>query len=116
MQKQTGSLHSWLWHRISAVFLVFGLFIHFVYVHVAIIPPLTYQKVAQRMAENMYFWVVFDIMLLLATIYHGLLGVYNIFCDYSFSKQLKETVKYALIAIGFLMFIIGIWILIPFTS
>ena len=70
----TPGLGGWFLQRISAVFLAIGLFAHLWACVFPIDKPLTIAKIAQRLGSPA--WVIFDCVLLLICIYHGLNGLF----------------------------------------
>ncbi len=86
----------WLFQRVTAIFLVLGMA-----VHILVLPlggeRLTYSLVSGRLSHM--GWIVFDLLLLLSCIYHGLNGIWGVILDYN-PKSLK--------AIGYTLFIISL--------
>ncbi len=110
----TAHVFGWFMQRISALFLVVGMFVHFWVLHFFLEKPLTFEDVFARLTSP--GWVIFDSLLLLAVIYHGLNGVWNVLTDYNPSKQLRKVYGWGLFLIGTATFIWGMITLIPFTQ
>lgn len=104
----------WFLQRISALFLVVGMFVHFWVLHYFIEKPVTFDKVVERLTSP--GWVIFDTLLLIAVIYHGLNGVWNVLTDYNPSPGLRRIYGWGLFLIGLATFIWGVITLIPFTT
>ncbi|MFQ6618847.1 MAG: succinate dehydrogenase, hydrophobic membrane anchor protein, partial [Fidelibacterota bacterium] len=81
MQVGKAGLWPWLFQRITAIFLVIGLVVHFYVLHFVIEGDITFEKVASRLSSP--WWITFDLLLLAAVIYHGLNGVWGIILDYN---------------------------------
>jgi succinate dehydrogenase hydrophobic membrane anchor protein len=102
----------WFLQRISALILIVGMSVHIVFL------PLSGQKLDFMLVNNRLAhlgWLIFDLILLTACLYHGLNGSYNVIMDYNPSPKVSEGVKYALIALGALFFILGVALLKPFS-
>jgi len=103
----------WFMQRISALFLVIGMVVHFWVLHYFIEKPLTFEKVVERLSSP--GWILFDSLLLIAVVYHGLNGVWNVLTDYNPSPKLKKFYGWGLFLIGVATVIWGFITLIPFT-
>ena len=113
-RKSTAHVFGWFMQRISALFLVIGMLVHFWVLHYFIEKPITFEKVVARLTSP--GWILFDSLLLLAVIYHGLNGIWNILVDYNPSGVLRKTYGWILFLIGLATFIWGMATLIPFTA
>jgi len=93
----------WFFQRVTAIFLVLGMA-----VHILVLPlggeRLTYSLVSGRLSHM--GWIVFDLLLLLSCIYHGLNGIWGVILDYN-PKSLK-TIGYAAFSISLIFAILGI--------
>ncbi|MBI4746531.1 MAG: succinate dehydrogenase, hydrophobic membrane anchor protein [Deltaproteobacteria bacterium] len=93
----------WLFQRVTAIFLVLGMA-----VHILVLPlggeRLSYSLVSGRLSHK--GWIVFDLLLLLSCIYHGLNGIWGVILDYN-PKSLK-TIGYTIPAIAFIFLVLGI--------
>ena len=77
---EKSGLRLWLWQRISAAYLVFGIFLHFAVTHF-LGEPLRFANVNLRL-QNL-LWVLFDLSLLVAALVHGFGGLWSIYLDYN---------------------------------
>ena len=103
----------WFLQRISAIFLALGLLVHFWVLHFVIERPVTFLKVQERLLTP--GWVVFDLILLIAAVYHALNGLWNVIIDYNPSTTLRKIIGWVFFIIGLALIIIGIYALIPFS-
>jgi succinate dehydrogenase hydrophobic membrane anchor protein len=110
----TQGLWSWLLQRVSAVFLVVGMFAHFWVLHFYLQKPLDFKDVWLRFRTP--GWIVFDFFLLIAVIYHGMNGVWAIFQDYCPRVGPRKAVGWILCILGALAFVWGVYILAPFAT
>ncbi|MBN2571962.1 MAG: succinate dehydrogenase, hydrophobic membrane anchor protein [Ignavibacteriales bacterium] len=113
LTRNTSHSFGWFMQRISAIFLAAGLLIHFWVLHFTIERPVTFEKVQSRLHSPM--WIVFDILLLAAAIYHALNGAWNITLDYNPSASFKKVFGWFLFFIGVALVGIGVYIIIPFS-
>ena len=100
----------WFLQRITALFLVFGLFVHFWVLHYDIERPVTFDKVINRL--NSTAWILFDSLLLIACIYHALNGLYAILADFNPGPATKKSVFYIFTILGIILGAFGISILL----
>ena len=103
----------WFLQRVSAIFLALGLLVHFWVLHFVIERPVTFLKVQERLLTP--GWVVFDLILLIAAVYHALNGLWNVIIDYNPSTTLRKIIGWVFFIIGLALIIIGIYALIPFS-
>lgn len=103
----------WFLQRITAIFLAFGLLVHFWVLHFVIERPVTFAKVQERMLTP--GWVIFDLLLLVFVLYHALNGLWNIIIDYNPSPAFRKVLGWGIFIFGLALLIIGIYALIPFT-
>jgi succinate dehydrogenase / fumarate reductase membrane anchor subunit len=103
----------WFLQRITAIFLAFGLFVHFWVLHFVIERPVTFVKVQERMLTP--GWVIFDLLLLIFAVYHALNGLWNVVIDYNPSAGLRNFLGWLFFIVGLALVIVGIYALIPFT-
>ncbi|RKY90015.1 succinate dehydrogenase, hydrophobic membrane anchor protein [candidate division KSB1 bacterium] len=114
MEKRIVGVWPWFAQRLTAAFLVVGMVIHFIVLHYTIERPITFEKVILRLSSP--GWVIFDILLLGAVIYHALNGVWSIMTDWNMGKKARKIWGWLLSIIGIASFFIGIYILIPFSK
>jgi succinate dehydrogenase cytochrome b556 subunit len=101
----------WFLQRLTALFLVTGLLVHFWVLHFRIERPVTYAKVLDRLSSS--GWILFDSLLLIACIYHALNGIYSILVDFNPKLQTKKLVYYVFMVAGIILSIFGISVLLP---
>jgi succinate dehydrogenase hydrophobic membrane anchor protein len=93
----------WFFQRVTAIFLVLGMA-----VHILVLPfggeRLSYSLVSGRLSHM--GWIVFDLLLLLSCIYHGLNGIWGVILDYN-PKYLK-TIGYTIFTISLIFSILGV--------
>ncbi len=104
---------NWFMQRITGLILAAGLFVHFWVLHFAIDRPVTFEKVQERLLTR--GWVIFDIILLCAVLYHALHGLFNIISDYNPPPAVKKLAGWGLTILGILLVIYGVMALLPFT-
>jgi succinate dehydrogenase cytochrome b556 subunit len=116
MRKETLEIWSWFLQRVSAVFLVIGLLVHFWVLHYINIDekPITFSIVQQRLQSPL--WIAFDSLLLLAVVYHALNGIWSIFLDWNPRKSIRKILGWSLSVVGVVSFVLGIYILFPFSG
>jgi succinate dehydrogenase / fumarate reductase membrane anchor subunit len=107
-------LWPWLLQRVSAAFLVIGMLVHFWALHFYLDKPLDFEDVWLRFRTP--GWIVFDLLLLIAALYHGLNGVWGIFNDYLPKPGSRKVVGWVLVVVGVLCFLWGVYILAPFAT
>lgn len=112
MTQQRG-LWSWLLQRISGAYLVFGMA-----VHVIVLPlgkqAITFDGVSARLQHA--GWLVFDLLLLIACIYHGFNGLWSVFLDFNPPEKLRRGIAWGLVAFGLMWAVYGVFVLAPFTK
>lgn len=113
LTRNTSHSFGWFMQRISAIFLAAGLLIHFYVLHFTIERPVTFEKVQLRLHSPL--WILFDILLLTAAVYHALNGVWNVSLDYNPSNSFRKIFGWLLFLVGVALVGIGIYILIPFS-
>ena len=109
----TQGLWPWFLQRVSATFLVIGLLAHFWVLHFSIEKPLDFKDVWVRFRTP--GWMLFDVLLLVACLYHGLNGMFAIVQDYVPKREIRTAVGWILVILGILGFIWGVYVLAPFA-
>ena len=94
---------SWFFQRVTAVFLIFGMAVHILVLPLGV-ERLSFSLVSGRLSHM--GWIVFDLLLLLSCIYHGLNGIWGVILDYN-PKSLKG-IGYTISAISFIFLVLGI--------
>ncbi len=112
MAQQRG-LWSWLLQRITGAYLVFGMA-----VHVIALPlgreTISFESVSARLSHA--WWLVFDLLLLLACVYHGFNGLWSIFTDFNPSEGLRRGIAWGLVLFGLVWIGYGVFVLVPFAK
>jgi len=103
----------WVLQRLTGLILVVGLAVHFWVLHFAIERPVTFDKVLERLRYP--GWVLFDLLLLVAAIYHGLNGLWAIILDYAPNDLSKRVVGLVLWIVGIVTLLIGVHVLAGFA-
>ncbi len=111
--RNIGPAFHWYMQRITAMILVVGLFVHFWVLHFAIERPVTFEKVQDRLLSP--GWVLFDVVILMAAIYHAFNGLFNVISDYNPRPAVKKIIGWGLTFLGACIVIYGIYALLPFT-
>jgi succinate dehydrogenase hydrophobic membrane anchor protein len=99
-------MHTWFLQRITAAFLLFGLAVHFVWLHWFTARPVTLAQVKARLCSAP--WIIFDALLLAAALYHMLYGLYGILLDFNPKKGTKAFAKTLLWTIGIVGGVFGL--------
>lgn len=106
---------AWLLQRISAVVLLVGLMVHLIATHIFNIGQLSYTNIAERLQS--VFFIVVDVLLLAAAIYHALNGVRMVLLDYWFSQRsTRRVLDTVLVVFGVAAFGYGLWALWPWIT
>jgi len=105
---------SWYLQRVTAILISIGLAVHFWVLHYAIERPVTFEKVQERLMSP--GWLLFDLLLLSAVVYHGLNGLFNVLTDYNPSPMRKKIYGWGLTLIGLALVVYGYVIIMPFTQ
>ena len=113
LTRNVAPTRGWFLQRITAIFLAFGLLVHFWVLHFVIERPVTFAKVQERMLTP--GWVIFDLLLLVFAIYHALNGLWNVIIDYNPSPAFRKVLGWGIFIFGLALLIVGIYALIPFT-
>jgi len=110
-----GGVWGWFMQRVTAVILLVGLGTHLVATHILNIGDLSYDNIAARLAGA--FFIVIDVALLAAAIYHGLNGLRMVLLDYFWNARRQRLVfTYLLWAFGIAFFVFGLWALWPWIA
>jgi succinate dehydrogenase hydrophobic anchor subunit len=110
-----GGMWGWLGQRVTAVVLIVGLLTHLVATHIFNLGHLSYLNIGDRLGST--FFVVIDVSLLAAAIFHGLNGARMVVLDYWLqSRASRLALTIALWVFGLLTFVYGTWALWPWIS
>ncbi|MBI5777843.1 MAG: hypothetical protein HZA49_00105 [Planctomycetes bacterium] len=104
----------WLLQRITGLLLVLGLGTHTIVIHFSGHSPIDVNVVHDRLKDT--FWLVFYIVFLAATLFHGLNGFYEVIDDYKPSQRLRALLGLALWGIGLLALVWGIYVLMAWSN
>ena len=110
----------WVMQRVSAVLLIVGLAGHFFVLHFTKLyheqTLSAVESTANRFLWSTRFWFLFDTLLLVAVVFHGLNGMYNIICDYNPKERTKLVLGWVLWVTGAVMVGLGIVLLARWTG
>jgi succinate dehydrogenase cytochrome b556 subunit len=110
-----GGMWAWLLQRITAGVLLFGLTAHLVATHIMAIGQLSESNIAHRLASS--FFVLVDVSLLAAGVFHALNGVRMAVLDYGFrTRSRQRALTTALWLLGISVCIFGMWALWPWIG
>ncbi len=101
---------SWLLHRITGVILVFGLLYHFILMHFMGHNNYSYEAVMARLSDP--WWKVFNIIFLLAAVYHGFYGLNGLVTEYIRERPLRKLMRYLIIIVPMILVFFGIKIVL----
>lgn len=115
LDSSRGGMWGWLMQRVTAVVLIVGLLTHLVATHIFNLGHLSYLNIDHRLGSA--FFVVIDISLLAAAVFHGLNGARMVVLDYWLqSRASRRALAIALWAFGSATFVYGTWALWPWIS
>ncbi len=100
----------WFFQRVTGVILVIGLTLHFYAMHFSSSGGITHDAILVRLSSP--YWITFNIIFLLAAIYHGFNGLLGIMLEYVHSEKLQKALEGLLIVVAASLFALGIYILI----
>jgi len=111
----TGGMWAWLFQRVTAVVLIVGLLTHLVATHLFNLGHLSFLNIGDRLGST--FFVVIDVSLLAASIFHGLNGARMIVLDYWLeTRASRRALSLFLWVFGSAVFVYGMWALWPWIS
>jgi succinate dehydrogenase cytochrome b556 subunit len=115
LEQSKGGMWAWLFQRVTAVLLIIGFASHLISTHIMAIGELSYDNIAHRLAST--FFVVMDVMLLAAVLYHALNGLRMVVLDYWFTEKGQRTaLTFVLWVAGLVVFVYGLWALWPWIT
>lgn len=115
METGKGRALFWFLQRVTGLILAIGVIIHFLMFHYfGYKMGLTYYEARERLISP--GWITFYSVLLGMVLYHGMNGLWGIFLDYNLKEKPKKIVKLLLYFSGFILFIVGVFILIRFNT
>jgi len=106
---------SWLFQRITAVYIFIGVVVHFLVVHY-------YLSVKTELIDTLLAritslgWQIFDLTLLSAVAYHALNGVYAVICDLGISVRARRGWMLFFWLCGIAITILGFLILVRIVN
>ena len=100
----------WLLHRITGVFLAFGLLYHFIVMHYIGHDNYSYDAVMQRLSEPS--WKIFNVFFLFSALYHGFYGLNGVISEYVKGETVKNFSKFIMIVLSFILAFFGLKIVI----
>lgn len=103
----------WFLQRVTAVILIAGMSVHIVTLALGQ-EKIRFELVSDRLSH--IGWIVFDLILLSATIFHGFSGLWAIILDFKPDSIFYKVTTYILIIIGITLFIYGILTLWAFIK
>jgi succinate dehydrogenase / fumarate reductase, membrane anchor subunit len=110
-----GGMWAWLFQRVTAVVLIVGLVTHLVATHIVNLGHLSFLNIGDRLGST--FFVIIDVSLLAASIFHGLNGARMVVLDYRLqSVAARRALAIALWVFGSATFVYGMWALWPWIS
>lgn len=105
---------AWLLQRVTAVLLLLGLAVHIIVTHALGLGELSFENVGTRLGS--VFFVVLDLGLLAAGLFHGLNGLRGVLLDYGFSGGSRRVLSAFLWVVGIAAFAYGTWALWPWLT
>ena len=102
---EEGGAARWLWQRVSGIVLLVILLVHFGVTHYFPGGDVTYQGVAQRLAQP--GWKFFNIFFLLLAVFHGLNGAWTILEDYLKKGWVRVAVYGLIVVAGLALLFVG---------
>lgn len=112
MNNVKSHLLSWLGQRVSAIIITVLLPIHIIAIPFSD-KKISFSFVSERLSHTE--WLIIDILLLSACIYHGLNGLYSITIDFNPNKGIARALMLFLWVFGFTLTIYGIFVLWRFV-
>ncbi|MEK6656297.1 MAG: hypothetical protein AABY58_02545 [Nitrospirota bacterium] len=112
MNIKKSPLLSWLGQRITAIIIAILLPIHIIAIPFAD-KKISFSFVSERLSHAE--WLIIDILLLLACIYHGLNGLYSMTIDFSPDKRISKGILFFLWFFGIILSIYGFLVLWRFV-
>ncbi len=95
----------WFLQRLTGLFLLAGLIVHFWIMHYSGSGQLQYEHLLARLQSP--WWRAFDLGFLVFAVFHGLNGLSGILVEYIKNETLAKTLKFGLLVIAILTIVIG---------
>lgn len=112
MNNTKSHLLSWLGQRITAIIIAVLLPIHIIAIPFSD-KKISFSFVSERLSHAE--WLIIDILLLIACIYHGLNGIYFISIDFNPNKVIARALLFFLWFFGIMLTIYGTLVLWRFV-
>jgi succinate dehydrogenase / fumarate reductase membrane anchor subunit len=103
----------WFYQRITGIFLVVLLLVHFTIMHFIGTGETDYQTVAPRLASP--YWKTFDLAFLIFALYHGLAGLWVVIDDYVHKDGWRIFIYSLIVLGGALLLVLGALTIITFS-
>jgi succinate dehydrogenase / fumarate reductase membrane anchor subunit len=103
----------WFYQRITGIFLVVLLLVHFTIMHFIGTGETDYQTVAPRLASP--YWKTFDLAFLIFALYHGLAGLWVVVDDYVHKDGWRIFIYSLIVLGGALLLVLGALTIITFS-
>jgi succinate dehydrogenase hydrophobic anchor subunit len=104
----------WVLQRLTGLLLVLGLGTHTIVIHFSGHSPIDVNVVQDRLKD--VFWLVFYVVFLAATLFHGLNGVYEVIDDYKPGRSFRIFVSIILWGAGLLALVWGLIVLMKWHN
>jgi len=103
-------LIQWLLQRVTGLVLLAGLVVHFYVMHYSGGNALDYESVMARLESP--YWKAFDILFLVAILYHGFNGLWGIAIEYIGNDRLLKPVQLLIVVLSLGLFFTGVGIIL----
>lgn len=110
---RSGGATAWFLQRLSGLFLIVLLLVHFAVLHGGD-GLVTYEKVAARLATPA--WKTFDLLFLVLGIFHGMNGLLMVIRDYATTGWKRGTLYAVVVVAGLVFLVLGCITVIPFRA
>jgi len=100
-----GGALTWLLQRVTGLFIVLMILLHFWINHLVGTGEVTYETVFRRLSHPL--WKCFDMAFLTFALYHGLAGVWVVAADYVKRDGWRTFVYIAIVFAGIVLFCLG---------
>lgn len=107
-----GGASTWLIQRLTGIFIVVIILVHFGINHLVGSGDVTYQAVQARLSSPL--WKCFDMAFLTFALYHGLAGVWVVACDYVRNSGWRLFIYSSIVLFGACLFGLGALTIIGF--
>ncbi|MEW6026969.1 MAG: succinate dehydrogenase, hydrophobic membrane anchor protein [Planctomycetota bacterium] len=104
----------WFLQRITGLLLVACLGAHTIILHFTGHSPVDINVVHDRLKDS--FWLVFYIVFLASTLFHGLNGLYEVIEDYKPSRSVQSLLGIACWCAGFVALVWGVYVLMAWRN